>query len=133
MTNKEKLEALKSFLKENGIEYFENHKSSFGVMIDLKLPKQNIAVFVSNGKDYEEKCYNAEHHGCKIYWTYKPFFIRESESVEFVLEKMQNCIVERMQHFQRQFEKKCKKAAAKVVEQPKRKRTRISTVRYEKV
>ena len=111
MTNEEKLEALKAFLSENNVRFIENYKSKYGVVMDLKLPDLMIAVFLSYGEkrcEFEETIYNTgEGNGkYKLRYVYKPFFIRESESVEFIIKKMQNCIVERMVLMQKRWEKK---------------------------
>lgn len=121
MTNKEKLEALKAFLKENNVKFIEDYRSNFGVTMDLKLPDLMIAVFMSDGdKEKEHSIYNARNDkwsqfgtftgkgGWKLHYVYKPFFIRESETKAFVLEKIQNCCFERMVRMQKQFEKKNK-------------------------
>lgn len=118
-TNEQKLEALKEWLKENNIEYIENHKSNFGVTIDVKIPSLMIAVFLSDGdKEKEQTIYNARNDkwsqfgtftgkgGWKLHYVYKPFFIRESETKKFVLEKISNCCFERMVELQKRFEKK---------------------------
>ena len=146
MTNEEKLEKLKEWLKDNNIPFDENHKSkSTGFTFDLRVKKPLIAVCISSEKD------NEIFH--RIKRTYAPFFIRESETVEFVIEKMQNCIVDRMMQEQKKMEKEAKKdegrriaaeyerrhqekiaakaAAQKAVEKPKRKRVRIQ--HFEKV
>lgn len=109
MSNKEKLESLKAFLKANNVKFIENHKSKFGVTIDLKLPDLMIAVFVIDSKVREEEIFNLGSGKCKMRYFYKLFFIRESESQEFIYEKMQNCIVDRMILMQRRFEKSNKK------------------------
>ena len=146
MTNQEKLEKLKEWLEENNIPFVENYTSkSRGVTFDLRVKKPLIGVCISSERDREifEK----------VKRVYAPFFIRESETAEFVIEKMQNCIVNKMMQAQRELEKKnkreegkriaeenerrhqanlAKKAAAeKKAEVPKRKRQRI--VRYERV
>lgn len=107
-TNEQKLEALKEWLKENNIPFVENHKSNFGVTIDVKIPLLMIAVFLSDGND--DAKYNAtlSNGKTKLYHIYKPFFIRESETKAFVLEKIQNCCFERMVELQKRFEKKNK-------------------------
>lgn len=110
MTNEEKLEALKAFLKENNVRFVENHVSKFGVTMDLKLPDLMIAVFLSDDKIFEEDVYNVGIGKHKMRFVYKPFFIRESESLDFIIEKMQNCIVERMVLMQKRWEKKNGKA-----------------------
>ena len=56
MTNQEKLEKLKEWLKENNIPFEENHKSrSTGFTFDLRVKKPLIAVCISSEKDNEIK------------------------------------------------------------------------------
>lgn len=101
MSNKEKLEALKAFLTENNVKFVENHYSKTNKLtFDLLIKDLQIAVHLSDKND--QTFYK------KIYRYYKPFFIRESETADFVIEKMQNCIVERMTFLQRKFEKEVK-------------------------
>ena len=133
MTNKEKLEALKVFLSENDLEYEENFKSKF-CNVDLMVTKHNVAVHLSDKNDqmFFKQCRHFYH----------PFFIRDNESIEFIIEKMQNCIIERMQKQQRKLEglqiakenqkrhevnmlKKPAEVKEVVDEKPKRKRVRI--------
>lgn len=141
MTNEEKLEGLKAFLTENGIKFIENYKSGLHVLMDLKLPDYMIAVHLSDDKDDEF------YH--RTFRQYKPFFIRESETPDFIIEKMQNCITDIMVKRQKIYEKKQKKeegkriaaeyerrhqeklAARAAAEKPKRKRVRIQ--HFEKV
>lgn len=99
MTNQEKLEALKAFLTENNVKFVENHFSKTNnLTFDLLIRDLRIAVHLSDGND--QTFYR------KIFKYYKPFFIRESESVDFVIEKMQNCIYDRMMLMQRKYEKR---------------------------
>lgn len=86
MTKEEKLEGLKKFLDENEIEYLENYTSGYGMVLDLKIPKYMIAVHIDNG-DTDAFYYRMRPR-------YRPFMIREEETMEFILEKMQNCIVD---------------------------------------
>ena len=146
MTNNEKLEKLKEWLKDNNVPFEENHKSrSTGLTFDLMVKKPLIAVCISSENDDEI------FH--RIKRTYAPFFIRESETAEFIIEKMQNCIVNRMMQQQKAMEKEAKKedgrriaaeaekrhqeklarkaAAQAAAEKPKRKRVRIQ--HFEKV
>ena len=98
MTKEEKLEALKAFLTENNVKFVENHYSKTNKLtFDVLIKDLRIAVHLSDEND------QAFYH--KIYKYYKPFFIRESESVDFVIEKMQNCIYDRMMLMQRKMEK----------------------------
>ena len=99
MTNKEKLEALKAFLTENNVKFVENHFSKTNdLTFDLLIRDLRIAVHISDEND--QKFYE------KIFKFYKPFFIRENETSDFIIEKMQNCIVDRMTWLQRKFERK---------------------------
>lgn len=132
MTNKEKLEALKAFLSENNLDYEDNYKAKVAD-IDLLVTKHSIAVHLSDKHDQE--FFN------KTKYHYKPFFIRDEETVDFILEKMQNCIIDRMQKQQKKLEglqiakenlkrheanllKKSAKTET-IPEKPKRKRVRI--------
>ena len=104
MTNQEKLEKLKEWLKDNNIPFIENHKSCFGVTMDLKIPSLMIAVFLSGGdREWETSVCYSNSGNFRLLWVYKPFFIRESETAEFIIEKMQNCIIDRMQLMQRRW------------------------------
>ena len=157
MTNEEKLEALKAFLSENNVNYIENHTSKYGLTMALKLPDQMIAVFLSeDGKDseYENRIYHWRSGRNYMNNVYRVFFIREEETPEFVLEKMQNCIIDIMTRKQRKLEwekrheeglktaaenekrhqeKLAKRAAAEAAKAKKNKRKRARIVHYEKV
>lgn len=109
MTREEKVEALKKWLSENGYEYKENY-SAKKVKIDLAVLNPKVAVRMA---DEDQKWYRDV---CRV-WS--PFFIRESETVEFIIEKMTNCI-----------------AAAKEKmpkPQPKPKRKRMTVRKVEKI
>lgn len=98
MTNKEKLEVVKGFLKENNIPFKEKVMRK-GQMFDLLIGQYLICVRLSDEND--QRFYE------KIKHLYHPLFIREKETAEFVLEKMQNLIIDRMkcQHKRHQNEK----------------------------
>lgn len=130
MSNEEKLEGLKTFLTENKIRFIENYESGLKVKMDLKLPEYKIAVHLSD--EHDDEFYK------KTFRVYKPFFIRESETPEFIIEKMQNCLTDIMVKRQKDYEKEKRreiaaenwkrheeKLAAKANEKPKRKRVRI--------
>ena len=109
MTNQDKLEGLKKFLQENGLEYIEQYRSSkYNLTMDLLVKKLRIAVFISDGDPEHEKSlvYATKQNG--RYWltkVYNPFFIRDSDSMEFVIEKMQNTIIKRMMQAQKRWQK----------------------------
>lgn len=131
MSNREKLEALKEFLAENKVRFIEGYKSGLGVTMDLKLPEYLVAVHLSD--DNDDSFYK------KTFRKYKPFFIRESETVDFIIEKMQNCLTDIMVRRQKIYDKEKRreiaaanwkrheeKLSAKAEEEmPKRKRVRI--------
>ena len=97
MSNKEKLEVLKAFLKENSIPFKENVIRK-GQHLDLFIGKYLICVRLSDEND--QKFYEVIKH------VYHPLFIRERETAEFVVEKMQNLIIEIMKKQQRRSLKK---------------------------
>lgn len=119
MSNKEKLEAVIAFLKENNLEFEENHFSkSQNINIDLLVKPYRIAVHLSN--EHDKMFYKRTKR------TYHPFFIRENETVEFVLEKMQNCLIDEMKALQTKLNKeKEAEEKKKLAEKPKRQRVRI--------
>ena len=83
--NNEKLEALKEWLRSQGVtDYVQGMVDDTGLRIDLYLPTQNIAVHVSDGHN--------QHFYEKARGEYKPLFIRYKDTAEFVIEKMQNCM-----------------------------------------
>ena len=97
VSNEKKLEAVKIWLTENGIEFKENHVTRNGLEIALWVPKLFIAVHVSDGDD-------AVFYKKTFKWCH-PFFIRSSETKDFVLEKLQNCCYQQMIFLQRRFER----------------------------
>ena len=117
MTKNEKLEGLKAFLTENGISFKENTNYCKDVLIDVFLPDFGIAVHVSDDADQD--------FFRRTKRRYRPFFVREEESVEFIIEKMQNCISDIMMKRQKTFEKNNRREDVKAEEPKRRKRVRI--------
>ena len=101
MTNQQKLEALKAFLQENGFKYKCDYKSNNGARADLYIGRFRIMVRLS--REGDQKFF------LKTRYYYHPFFIRDNETKDFVLEKMQNLIIKCMQEeqagYQRQYDK----------------------------
>ena len=108
--NIEKLKALRHFLNENKISFINDyHSKTFNVDMVIKVKKLRIAVFLSDGdKKFEDSMVFAPStfSGAPLRNVYNPFFIRESDTKEFVIEKMQNCIISRMQLLQKKWQKK---------------------------
>jgi hypothetical protein len=105
MRNEEKLKALKAFLTENKIKFSENYqlkKPAVSFIPELYLNKYRIVVHLSDEHDQEFYLATRCH--------YHPFFIRENEKKEFIIEKMQNCIIDRMKQFQKKWDKKNNKS-----------------------
>lgn len=77
----EKIEVLKSWLTENKVKYQEDvvHAGK-GIHIDLYLPKYLIAVHIGDDSDFFQKVKNFLH----------PVFVREQDSAEFLIKKVQN-------------------------------------------
>ena len=94
MTNKEKLDEVVKFLENEGID-FVLRPESVRMKSNLYIPKWKIGVKLE-GEDNER--YFQTHKRCL-----SVVFIRESEAVGFVLEKLQNVIVQKMMASQRKF------------------------------
>ena len=84
MSQKQKLEILKKFLRENSIPFQEKCVRK-GQFMELYISKYLICVRLSDEND--QNFYE------KIKYIYHPLFIRDNESAEFVVEKMQNLII----------------------------------------
>ena len=97
MTNKEKLDEVVKFLENEGIDFVlrpESVKSKSNIYI----PRWKIGVKI------EDECSQDYFNRHKRYIGI--VFIRESETAEFVLEKLQTVIVRRMMAAMRKFMKK---------------------------
>lgn len=160
MTQQEKLQAIRQWLKDNEIKYtrkFRVKTNDGGIVIaDIQIFDSFISIHVSKGKEDEEDFFK------KVSKIFHPVFIREEETVEFIIEKIQNT---RIRHFEEKRladirraerqerhlklleeeklakarriaekkEKQKKKLAQKQQEQSKPKRKRMRIVNYEKV
>ena len=111
-TQKEKLNALVAFLRENNLSFEQNyHSNTFGLDMAIKVKKLRIAVFLSEGQERDGEIVHAPSltkPGKTLVNMYNPFFIRENETTEFIIEKMQNCIIKRMLWQQKRWQKKHK-------------------------
>lgn len=94
------MKSLKAFLSENNIKFVENAilKKADGMKADLFIPKLRIAIHISDDMDLE--FYKAT---CR---PYRPFFVRRTETKEFTLEKIQNCIIDAMNFQQKMYNKR---------------------------
>lgn len=91
MTNEEKLESVKAFLNENKLKFFTNFVSRrTGRHPEVYVPLHRIMVKISEGTEKDTEFFKA------VRFKYHPLFIRETETEEFVLEKMKNLIVDCM-------------------------------------
>ena len=97
VNNKQKIEAIKTWMTKNNVKFKENHKTKVGLQIDLWLPALFIAIHISDENDVE--FYKNTFKWCK------PFFVRENETIEFLLEKIQNCCYDQMIYMQRKWQK----------------------------
>lgn len=133
----ENYQAIKKYLDDEKIEYKENkYDKKFDITIDIWIAKYRIAIRKSQEDD--------QVYYKKIWKKYKPFFVRPNDTVEFSLEKIRNCIEERIKwlenfklktkrraELQKKLkEKKQEEMRAKAVKivpgaKPKRKRIRI--------
>lgn len=86
MKNETKLKKVIEFLKENNINYIEC-KKRYGHS-DVFLPDTRVAIKV----DGEDRYHFYKTHKRRSY----PVFIRDEDTLKFVLEKIQNTIVKSM-------------------------------------
>lgn len=97
ITNEQKLQVIRDFLKENNIPFEENHVSKkCGVTIPLAIKKHRIAVRFGDSQDF----YLATKG------KYYPIFIRDEDTKAKVLEKIQNTIIKSMKKHQEVLNKK---------------------------
>ena len=76
-------DAIKAFCKSQGFEYWEDvHVGNTEAIIPLYLPKYRIAVRVGDSQQWYDAVKRCTH----------PIFIRETDTVEFVIEKVTNTI-----------------------------------------
>ena len=102
MDNKEKLETLKTWLTENGYKYKENVEF-VGQQADLMVDYPRIAVHVGDSNEFFRK----------VKYKAAPFFIRDYETVEFIIEKMTNCISQAIEGKRKRGEERKAKEAEK--------------------
>ena len=76
-------DAIKAFCESQGIEYWEDvHVGNTGTIIPLYLPKYRIAVHIGDSQQWYDAVKRCTH----------PIFIRENDTVVFVIEKVINTI-----------------------------------------
>ncbi len=112
MKNINKLERLKTFLKEQGIEYATPSECSEPGSYNLSIPAHRVFVKVTpEGEEDDQVFFNLHKH--REY----PVFIRTADTPKFVIEKVQNTIIKSMLKHQEAImakrEREAKKAARK--------------------
>jgi len=90
MTNEEKLTGLIDHLIEQGERFRTNYESGFGITLDLRIPRYHIAVMISTGKD-DDIYFLETAEGVQLRKKYNLIFIRDTDSMDFVIEKFTNC------------------------------------------
>ena len=83
MTNEQKLYLLRSWLTENQIEYWESVTiGDSGFIIPLYIPYTRIAIRIGDNQEWY----------MKVRSFVAPVIVRDTDSIEFVIEKVQNTI-----------------------------------------
>nr|DAU45998.1 MAG TPA: DNA mismatch endonuclease [Caudoviricetes sp.] len=100
MKNETKLKKVIVFLEENNVKY-RQHKNVWFGHSDVFLPDTRVAIKI----DGEDRKRFYETHKGKCY----PVFIRDDESLKFILEKLQNTIVKSMMKEQKTLMREWKK------------------------
>lgn len=85
MTQEEKIEKLKRWLDHNKVAYDEPDREGSGY-VAIFVRKMRIVVFVCP-PEKEEFCYSLAMQGNR-----RAFFVRDSEDMGFIFEKMRNCL-----------------------------------------
>lgn len=85
MTQEEKVEKLKHWLDHNKVVYDEPNREGSGY-VALFVRKMRIVVFVCP-PEKEEFCYSLA-----MFDNRRAFFVRDSEDMAFIYEKMHNCL-----------------------------------------
>lgn len=99
MTNQEKLEALKKWLQNKRIEHWVNvTQQEKDIFIDVYLPRYLTAIRI-DGEDSP-----VWFKGVKYYLF--PVFIRDTDTAEFVIEKVQNTMERVINIFKKAAERK---------------------------
>lgn len=98
---KTKLNMLERFLTTNGISYYRDFISKKrDIKAELYIPQHRILVKVSEGEEKDNIFYKAVKYG------FHPLFVRDTETKDFVLEKMQNLLIDLMKQSQKNYIKK---------------------------
>ena len=92
MTNKEKLYEVVKFLNKEGIDFILRPEN-IRMKSNLYIPKWKIGIKL---EDENNERYFQTHKRCL-----SVIFIRENETIDFILEKLQNVIVQKMMAEQR--------------------------------
>lgn len=123
MTNEEKLEELKKWMRENKIPYLVNHFSrTTQTLLPIKVRKYRIAVRIGDDDEFFQK----------VKRTYHPIFIRDTDTAEFVIEKMQNTITKSMLYQHKRMLVAEQKEKNRAMEREKEKRHQEKLIEKEK-
>ena len=82
MTTKQKMERVKAFLTENGIPFKENFRDRRGRKLHIYISNFKIVIHPND----DQRFYKS------VRFDYHPIFVREEDTLEFVLEKVRNTI-----------------------------------------
>ncbi len=90
MNNERKVEQLKKWLDENKIPWSNKVVKDDDTHSDIRLTKVDVNVRIERNDKTDQEFYKRYQHR-------HPVFIRESETIEFIIEKVQNSIIDAMQ------------------------------------
>lgn len=93
LDTKAKLYALKEFLKANGLTWMPCKKADQLPKADMRIIEHDINVRISRDEE-------SDHFFYKRYRHRHPVFIRPSDTADFVIEKVQNAIIDAMRRAQ---------------------------------
>ena len=86
LTIEQKMERVKAFLKQNDIPFKENVWDKMSRKLDIYIPSFRIVIHPGD----DQKFYK------RVRFDYHPVFVREEDTLSFVLEKVKNTITRLM-------------------------------------
>ncbi len=90
-----KIIAIREWLQENGIAFCRQmRRPGEDAEPDMHIRGYDINVRIERGNEYDQKFYMAYRHR-------HPVFVRKSDSPDFLIEKVQGAIIDKMQRQQK--------------------------------
>lgn len=93
LDTKAKLSAIRSFLKANGMTWMQYRNADRFPKADMRIIEHDVNIRVARDKDSDQAFYRGFRHR-------HPVFVRLDDTADFVVEKVQNAIIDAMHRAQ---------------------------------